>query len=777
MSRRFSPSRRAFLLGGTAAVGLPFLPSALPRAAWSQEYTAPPRLVVFYVPNGMQMQCFTPDSLGPRYDLKDCLRPLAPVQRHVSVITGLANNVADAPMPGDHARGTGSFLTCVQIKHTAGNDVYNGISMDQVLARALGHQTTFPSLQVGIQPGGNTGDCTAGYSCAYTRNVSWADATTPLPSLTDPQALFDRMFGVDRNLDPKTAALRKQLRASVLDDVRGEAAVLRGRLAADDQRKLDQYLTAVREVEVRVSALGGGSCSPSDAPPTGTPYAEHVSTMLDLITLALECDITRIVSFMIGPAASNQTYDFIGVPGAHHQISHHQGDRNNIEDLVRIAEWEVAQFASLVERLDAVPDGGGTLLDSTLAYFSSEIEDGDTHRHQNLPVLLAGRANGAHATGIHRRYDALNGRERQVADLYLWMLQTMGVRIDSFRQQRRAARGHGPHQLTTRRRPDLVARAGRLDASPARGGGAEAPDSRRAALRGRARAAGCPDRSEHVNAVRSWRRLAEVRHDGGPESEALEGAVGLEGDAIELVAFEVDAVDGPIGGHAAGPGAGLHHERPPAHRQGRIVHGERSGSAGGPGELREAPLRARAVAQAMAVCTQRPQGSKAPSRTRGCRAGGRAVGGRGLAEQAPLDMIDEAVEPFARAVRSRSGPRAHRRAARRTSGSVTSALFQTSSCGVCWSPRSSSTLCTASSWCGTSGIRGIEHVQQEVRLLELLERGLEGRHQGVGQILDEPDGVGEHDLALLREPHAAGGGVEGREQLVLGGRPRCGSSG
>lgn len=432
MSRRFTPSRRTLLFGSTAAIGLPFLHSALPRAGWAEEYSAPPRLVVFYVPNGMQMFCFTPERLGPNYDLKECLAPLEPVQRHVSVVTGLANSSAEAAMPGDHARGTGSFLTCVPIKHTAGNDVYNGISVDQVIARAHGHQTLFPSLQVGIQPGGNTGDCTAGYSCAYTRNVSWAGPTTPLPSITDPQALFDRMFGVDHSLDPKKAALRRQLSASVLDEVHQEAALLRGRLATDDQQKLDQYLTAVREVEVRVSSLGGGSCSPSDAPPTGVPYPDHVSAMLDLMVLALECDITRVVTFMIGPAASNQTYDFIGVPGAHHQISHHQGDRNNIEDLVKISEWEVARFAELVARLDEVPDGSGTLLDSTLAYFSSEIEDGDTHRHTNLPVLLAGRLNGAHTSGVHRRFEALNGRDRQVADLYLWMLNAFDVRTDAF---------------------------------------------------------------------------------------------------------------------------------------------------------------------------------------------------------------------------------------------------------------------------------------------------------------------------------------------------------
>ena len=427
-----SVTRRQMLLGGGVALGLPFLHSALPRRSWAQGYAAPQRLLVFYVPNGMQMVCFTPDRLGAGYDLKECLAPLEALQDRVSVITGLANNVAIDTKAGDHARGTGSFLTCVPVKHTAGNDVYNGVSMDQIVARQVGDRTPFPSLQVGIQPGANTGDCTAGYSCAYTRNVSWQDATTPLPSVTDPQVLFDRMFGVDRSLDPEKAALRKQLRASILDDVKDDALRLHGRLGVADRRKLDQYLTAVREVEVRVGGLGGGACSPADPPPTGQAYAAHVDTMIDLMVVALECDITRVITFMLGPAASNQTYDFIGVPGAHHQISHHQGDANNIADLVEIARWEVSRFAHLVDRLDRVSEGSGSLLDSTLAYFSSEIEDGDAHRHVNLPVLLAGGGGGVHAEGVHRSFDAVAGRDRQIADLYLWMMQSMGVGIESF---------------------------------------------------------------------------------------------------------------------------------------------------------------------------------------------------------------------------------------------------------------------------------------------------------------------------------------------------------
>ncbi len=207
------PSRRALLRGAGVALMLPFLPSLLPRSSWSAPVVTPTRLLVFYVPNGIQMDWFTPDRLGAGYDLKDITRPLEAVQEHVSVITGLANVQAEDTVAGDHARGTGSFLTCVPIRHTAGNDIENGISVDQVIAQARGHETLFPSLQVGIQPGGNTGDCTAGYSCAYTRNVSWAGPQTPLPNVTDPQVLFDRLAGVDVALDPATRALRSSTRS------------------------------------------------------------------------------------------------------------------------------------------------------------------------------------------------------------------------------------------------------------------------------------------------------------------------------------------------------------------------------------------------------------------------------------------------------------------------------------------------------------------------------------------------------------------------------------
>jgi hypothetical protein len=440
MSRRpliATPSRRLFLRGAGVALALPFLPSALPRASWAQEATSPTRLLFWYVPNGIQRKSMPDDPTAEDWWIQDdgIDGPLAPKLRviteplrelgvvdHVSVLTGLQMDVANDAIPGDHARGTGAFLTCNNPKHTAADDILNAVSIDQIAAAAHGDETTFPSLQLGVQEGGNTGDCTAGYSCAYTRNLAWASPTTPLPNITSPAALYDRLFGIDPNVSPDIAAMRKVVKASMLDRVTDDITSLQNRLGSDDRTKLQQYLDAVSEVETRVNGLGGGFCAPGDAPPPDLSFTAHVAAMTDLMVLSLSCDLTRIVTFMLGPAASNQTFDFLGVPGAHHEISHHQYDQSRLDDLQLVARWEVEQFATLVARLRDTPEVDGTLLDGTLAYFSSEIDDGNSHNHENLPVILAGGGHGAHTPGRH-----IHHPDRPMADLLLSLAQAFGV--------------------------------------------------------------------------------------------------------------------------------------------------------------------------------------------------------------------------------------------------------------------------------------------------------------------------------------------------------------
>ncbi len=432
------PARRAFLRGvGGLALSLPLLPSLLGGRARATAAETPTRLVFWYVPNGIQNEWWLPDTVGEDWELKEITAPLAPVKDRVSLISGLANRPAEEAVPGDHARGTGSFLTCVPIRRTAGADLWNGVSADQVAASALGGATPFASLQLGVAPGGNTGDCTAGYACAYTRNISWAAPDRPLPNLTDPRLAFERLFGVDEGLPPELAALRANVRASALDLVREDASALSRRLSGEDRHKLDQYLTAVREVEERANALGG-ACEAGEPPPASLAYPEHVAVTNELLALALQCDLTRVVTFMLGEAASNQAFDFVGVPGAHHQISHHQGDPKNLADLVTIARWEVERFADLVARLDGIAEGEGTLLDASLVLFSSEISDGDSHSHRELPVLLAGGGSGAHDPGRHLREP-----DRPFADLLLAMLRGAGLELDAF-----GADGTAPLPLT-----------------------------------------------------------------------------------------------------------------------------------------------------------------------------------------------------------------------------------------------------------------------------------------------------------------------------------------
>lgn len=425
MSKRLS--RRHILGGGAAAIALPFLDAMRPRTARADQGSGVPKRMLFYfVPNGMHMPAWFPTQNGDQLELSPILAPgLAGLEEKLTVIRGLANRPAIVPVAGDHARGTGSFLTCRTVNKSEGDAIYNGISVDQVVAPHLCGGALFPSLQLGIDGGGSVGACDSGYSCAYIRNISWAGPVTPLAKIVSPQVLFDRIFaGYDPSLDAAARERRRQYRTSVLDYALNDATSLRGRLGVRDRLKLDEYLTGVRELEQRIEDSGAElACAPPDRAPDDVTYREHVAINSELMALAFECDLTRVTSFMLGNGSSYRSFSFLGVGGAHHELSHHGGDPEKQALLQTINTWEVEILGDLLRRLDAVEEADGTsLLDNTLVYFSSEIADGDSHQHVDLPVLLAGGFGGAVRTG---RYLDL-GEERPLADLYLSMIQMAG---------------------------------------------------------------------------------------------------------------------------------------------------------------------------------------------------------------------------------------------------------------------------------------------------------------------------------------------------------------
>lgn len=428
-SQRGPVTRRAFLGGGAAVITLPFLES-LKGPAWASPGgtgACPVRLVWVYVPNGMVMNDFTPNATGPGYDLPRILAPLAPIQSEVSVHTALANMPASVPVAGDHARGTGSFLSCVTVEHTAGDDISNGITIDQVVANEIGGDNLFRSLELGTSGGAAVGDCDSGYSCAYSRNISWANATTPMAKTTDPALLFDRLFeGFDQTMTEEDRDRRKRWRTSVLDSVTAEANALQGKLSTSDRLKVDEYLTGIRDLELRILNGVDGVCIPGDKAESPLTYTEQITAFNDVIAKALECDLTRVVTFMLENAGSNRSFDFLGVTGAHHELSHHQGVPATLESLVTIDTFEVSMYADLVQKMAAItePDGS-TLLDNSLVAFSSEISDGDWHNHNDLPVLLAGRGGGVHAAGEH----VVHPDETPIANLFLAMAQAAGSTV------------------------------------------------------------------------------------------------------------------------------------------------------------------------------------------------------------------------------------------------------------------------------------------------------------------------------------------------------------
>lgn len=426
-SRRLS--RRTFLRGVGTAVALPLLDAMRPSlayAAWGEPSTKPPlRLAYVYVPNGKHMPDWTPKAEGAGFELPKTLEPLKKVKDQLLVISGLTCDKARAngDGAGDHARAMAAFLTGCQPRKTHGADIKAGISIDQLAAARIGHQTKLPSLELGCDRGMNSGNCDSGYSCAYSANISWRSEATPMPKEVDPKLVFERLFGENP---------RAQHRQSVLDFVLEDAKAIRGSLGAVDRRKLDEYLHSVREVERRIGAARGPTkkVQPTMAKPNGIPaeYEEHIKLMSDLMVLAFQTDTTRICTFVHANEGSNRPYRFIGVPEGHHDLSHHSGSHEKQEKIQKINEFHTRLLGYTLEKLAAIQEGDGTLLDHTILLYGSGIGDGNRHNHDDLPILLAGRGCGTLRTGRHLRVP----NETPLTNLYLSLLDRVGVHEPRF---------------------------------------------------------------------------------------------------------------------------------------------------------------------------------------------------------------------------------------------------------------------------------------------------------------------------------------------------------
>ncbi len=424
-------SRRALLRGFGTALALPYLEAMLPRGPRPPADDAPRRLIYLYVPNGVHMPDWTPVAEGRAFELPWILEPLAPVRDEISVVSGLVHDKARAngDGPGDHARAAAAFLTGVQPLKRDGL-VGLGISADQIAAAQLGDRTRFRSLELGVDPSGNAGQCDSGYACAYSSNISWQGPTTPADKETNPRLLFDRLFRGGADGEAAAAgAERARRRRSVLDFVQQDEQRLRARLSNADRAKIGEYFDGVRELERRLEQAGDGVVAEvgDELRPAGTPrdYGEHLGLLVDLLVLALRTDSTRIASMMLANEGSDRAYRQVEVSEGHHSLSHHGQDPKKLEQIRRINRYHVGFLASLLTRLQSEREDGGTLLDHTLLVYGSAISDGNRHNHDELPVLVCGRGGGLQP-GRHLRVPP----ETPMTNLHVDLLQRMGVDVD-----------------------------------------------------------------------------------------------------------------------------------------------------------------------------------------------------------------------------------------------------------------------------------------------------------------------------------------------------------
>jgi hypothetical protein len=434
---KMSLPRRTFLRGVGAAVALPLLDSMVP-ALGSLRAAAPARtrrLAVAYVPNGIQMEKWTPAADGASFHITPTLEPLRPFRERLLVVTGLTNRPAfpaDGEGTGDHVRASATFLTGVHPKKTEGPDIRAGVSMDQIAAQALGRDTQLTSLELCLDSNELIGACEAGYSCAYANTLSWRNPTTPLPMENQPRAVFERLFGDSDNTTRAARLARIQDDRSILDSLIEEVQRMRRRLGPADTGRLTQYLDAIRDIERRIQKAEEQidvELPSMDRPSGGIPstFGEHARLMFDLQVLAFQCDMTRVITFLMSREVSPRTYTEIGIPDPHHGLSHHQNNAASMEKLAKINTYHVQQLAYFLEKLQATPDGDGTLLDHLTLLYGCGISDSNRHTHDNLPVLVIGGGAGSIKGGRHVRV----APDTPLTNLQLTLLDKVGVPVDA----------------------------------------------------------------------------------------------------------------------------------------------------------------------------------------------------------------------------------------------------------------------------------------------------------------------------------------------------------
>ncbi|HYI94936.1 MAG TPA: DUF1552 domain-containing protein [Bryobacteraceae bacterium] len=421
--------RRTFLRGLGATVALPFLDAMTP--ALTAATSAPLRVAWFYVPNGIDMRNWVIPDPGPLTKLPPILQPLDSLKSEVLMLSNLTANWGRPLLvgAGDHGRALAAYMTGSFV-HQSVSNLKLGVSADQIIANAIGQQTRLPSLEIGLEETRQAGNCDNGYSCSYAYNIAWKTATQPLPPVSEPRILFERLFGTDVFTSPEDRARRLGMRRSILDSVMESTKKVQASVGPVDRRKLDEYLSSVRQVEQQVERAekDGKVIVPGIEKPFGVPadFGDYFKLMTDMLFIAFQADLTRVATVMIGREGSNRPYPEIGIPDSHHPITHHQKNPVLLDKISAINTYHVKLFAAFLHRLLETKEGDSNLLNNSMICYGSGLSDGDTHLHDELPTILAGRGGNFFTPGRHIIYQ----RETPVTNLFATMAQRTGVRAD-----------------------------------------------------------------------------------------------------------------------------------------------------------------------------------------------------------------------------------------------------------------------------------------------------------------------------------------------------------